>query len=468
MAVLPVFIQYPFVQSLKDLKSSMEETDFFHLYLLRLDTNLLELIADSLPCILILSVRDHESRKQAKVLMENFNKILKKFNVPFRHPGVRVLILAEKQGIVFDSWSRFGVQEFIITPIFYKEYIFKLARHYYKAVSYLDAETLGLKPLKETHLNPIQNEVEWRNFVVPTKQTVPEKTVIQKYQVTVETDEIQAEKGKWVLSAEQDDSFEETWEWVADKVEESVKTWKFKGDKPVYSTKKGVWLFKGEKPQLWKQHKNQKLEDLKDKTEIYIDSTDENKGIATKNSEKFSANEVSKQYFSIKKNTKIKEDSKDGSIVIEDEAESSIEKNLIIQNEKEKKSLVRLKQDAEKKVDYKNKIEDEENEKQSSVKLRQDAEKTIKSINKIEKNEIEKKSKIKLKQDSGKEINLQVEEEKTQDQQLSTQKESEKNPLDSLIHFLEDWKPNEWRPTKNTQPTPTTSPHLDKRLLKKK
>ena len=97
MQLLPIFVNAPAAHAFQSALETIKNAGVFSIHVAPLDGDVLKLAFDVSPCICVFSINSFNERQKIKDLLQ----IIK----PLRKSSVRVLILAEGDGITMEGWG---------------------------------------------------------------------------------------------------------------------------------------------------------------------------------------------------------------------------------------------------------------------------------------------------------------------------------------------------------------------------
>ncbi|MBI3543092.1 MAG: hypothetical protein HY075_07455, partial [Deltaproteobacteria bacterium] len=135
MPSIPLLISMPLAPSLSRAIGELNNEESFYVHMLPMDTDILRLAVAARPSALVLSIVDEQSYQQTFELLENLRRINTARGEQTRDPSVRLILIAEHWAVQLERWMEMGVHEFIPAPISKKALLYKINRHYMKALS---------------------------------------------------------------------------------------------------------------------------------------------------------------------------------------------------------------------------------------------------------------------------------------------------------------------------------------------
>lgn len=257
MALIPLFIYAPAAESLQEAIPHLARSGLFELRALKWEsTQLLELL-EARPCVCVFSIFGTMPTNWLFELLQELQKLRQSQGGPLRDPSLRIVLITQDRQIPLAVWSKIGVHEIIMAPIYANSLTFKLSSHYHKAIA---AERrreqladLQVKDLEETP----SGQVDWRAFVStePLAASEDAEALGQLHEkIEIELDIVDPAQGAWErkFGVAGPDGAGVAWDW---KPKDGTAAggpapWTFKGDEPKFLPESKTCLLSGEAPLL--------------------------------------------------------------------------------------------------------------------------------------------------------------------------------------------------------------------------
>lgn len=257
---IPLFIQTPCAQSVKDALEELERSGLYLIHLQDFNLETMSLLMAARPCIALFSVVDSQSSGTAFDFLDRLRRLYMARGVANRDPTLRTVLVTQDWTIPLEKWQKAGFHEFIPAPIAVKSLLFKLSRHHLKALAGQAPDDEGPGPVdpfapdnevilvksNETDADGHTREV----FFIPGGLGGGATENLERTLVFAAGPVLGSGEKAWTLSPDPT-GLEERWvlKHRPDRNGPEL-TVTFRGEEPLYDTARARWMFRGRNPEL--------------------------------------------------------------------------------------------------------------------------------------------------------------------------------------------------------------------------